>query len=81
MQLILVIEDIIKGFYSESSDKKQYVDVSIYEKAICLEKDIDKIKLMLKPIEGLDKFILEDNTIYKDNAYFNLFNNQGEQYI
>jgi len=79
LQLILVIEDIIKGFYIESSDKDQYVDISIYEKVMCLEKSLDKIKLILKPIEGLDKFIEGEHNIYKDDEHFKLFNNQGDR--
>lgn len=79
MQLILVIEDIIKGFYYESSDKKQYVDISIYEKSLCLEKEVDKIKLNLKPIEGLNKFIESEYNIFKGDDYFKLFNNQGDR--
>ena len=79
LQLILVIEDIIKGFYIESSDKNQYVDISIYKKSLCLEKNVDQIKLMLKPKNGLNKFIEEDHIIYKSDNFYKLFNNQGDR--
>jgi CheY-like chemotaxis protein len=73
LQLILIIEDIIKNFYAEGYDGNHYVKWSLEEPKLCIDKSGFRTKLKLKPLSRWYKFIYEDYII-EDNKEESIFN-------
>lgn len=78
LQLILIIEDIIKSFYINSNDGNHYVEISLTEKKICIEKSSSQIILKLNPIEKWSRFSFQDYLIQIPEE-FSLFNAQADR--
>ena len=78
LQFILIIEDIIKNFYINSTDENHYVEISITEKILCLEKRSNHIILKLNPIQKWNKFSVQDYFI-EDPEEFKMFYVQSDR--
>jgi len=81
LQLILIIEDIVKSFYiNSSSNSNHYVEIGL-ERKLCLEKKKKTISLKLNPIEKWNKYLegiylIEENV---NQVEFNNFNCSAEK--
>jgi CheY-like chemotaxis protein len=78
LQLILIIEDIIKNFYVENYDGNHYIKWSMEEPVLSLDKSGFRTKLKLKPLNRWNKFICEDYII-EDNKEESMFNAQADR--
>lgn len=83
LQLILIVEDIIKSFYISDSVGNHIVEVSIYERAKCILFENNVIKLSLKPkvSNKLNEFLLEDCSLDRelDKDLYKLFKNASDR--
>jgi CheY-like chemotaxis protein len=83
LQLILVVEDIIKSFYISDSFDDHVVEVSIYEKVKCISFQNESIKLSLKSKykNNLNEFLFEDEDLDKnlDDRMYSLFKNKSDR--
>lgn len=79
LQLILIIEDIIKSNYIQNIDGTHYVEKTLYDRHVCLEYQGDGIKLKLKPIKRWNEFIEEDDILRNDDFDFDKFNKGAEK--
>ena len=78
LQLILIIEDIIKNFYVEGYNGNHFIKWSLEEPLLCLDKSGFRTKLKLKPLNKWNKFIEEDYLL-EDSKEENMFNAQADR--
>lgn len=57
LQLILIIEDVVKNIYQCSTINEHFVEVNMYEKVICLQQLDTQIVLKLTPIQKWSRFV------------------------
>lgn len=75
LQLILIIEDIIKTFYIDDDKGNHVVELSLFETVLVLEKNSRFVSMKLEPTSRWTKFIVKDFIIYetdKDFKYLNI---------
>lgn len=73
LQLILIIEDIIKTFYIDDDNKNHIVELSLFEHVLVLKRNGSSIYMKLKPTKKWTKLIEEDFIINEtDNDFKNL---------
>lgn len=77
LQLVIVIEEIVKTCYSSSNDTSHYVEKSMINKKYCLEKFNDKIIIKLEPIKKWASFKENDYVIEANDLY--LFNKNHDR--
>lgn len=74
LQLVVIIEDIIKIFYiSSDNSSSHYVEKSLVEKILCFEKINDNIVLKIFPISKWNKFQEGDYLIENNNKDYVVF--------
>jgi len=73
LQLILIIEDIVKTFYIHGSDGNHYVEISLFERIPVLIKQDGIITLKIKPKPNWSSFELSDFDILKGDKDYKYF--------
>ncbi|WP_197026347.1 response regulator [Polaribacter sp. Hel_I_88] len=83
LQLVLIVEDIIKTFYISDSIGDHAVEVSLYEKVKCVTFQNESLVLSLKPKGGnnFSEFSHENMVLDKDLGKKNylMFNNKSDR--
>lgn len=76
LQLILIIEDVVKTFYVDDEEENHFIEKSMFEKIYVLKKEYSKVLLRLEPENRWIKFIDRGDVLFEinddDNDYKHL---------
>lgn len=81
LQLVLIIEDVVKNSYFSSENNTHYVEVDIFTKHKCLEIFEDRIQLKIAPLNRWTKFTHEDFDLFKDDDDHKYFNTKADRVL
>lgn len=84
LQLILIIEDLVKTFYLENNQGNHYVEKSIVEKIFVLNKENSNLYLRLEPKQRWNKFMDRKDMVYEissDDKDFKYLNNKSDRIL
>ena len=81
LQLVLIIEDVVKNSYFSSENNTHYIEVDIFTKHKCLEIFEDRIQLKIAPLNRWTKFTHEDFDLFKDDDDHKYFNTKADRVL
>lgn len=81
LQLILIIEDLVKTFYVEKEDNNHYIDKSLFESELVLNKQDGFITLKLEPKSRWNDFKFGEFDLLKQDMDYKYFNLSAERVL